>query len=62
MFVEALNTGHDELFGPAVRELVGHARRTVPEEASPDSSSVDAEKGLTGGGDSGRRQVKFRWM
>ncbi|OJT06014.1 hypothetical protein TRAPUB_3201 [Trametes pubescens] len=62
MFVEALNTGHDELFGPAVRELVGHARRTVPEEASPDSSSVDAEKGLTGGGDSGRRRVRFRWI
>ncbi|KAI0354071.1 hypothetical protein OH77DRAFT_1426489 [Trametes cingulata] len=62
MYVEALNTGHEQLFGPALRELLGHASQTVPDGGSPDSDSANAEKGLTGSGDSGRRRFKFRWI
>ncbi|KAH9855482.1 hypothetical protein C2E23DRAFT_724190 [Lenzites betulinus] len=62
MYVEALNTGHDELFGPALRELLGHASRTVSEDPSRDSDSAKTEKGLTEGGGSGPRRVKFRWI
>ncbi|KAI0635387.1 hypothetical protein C8Q77DRAFT_1217230 [Trametes polyzona] len=62
MYVEALNTGHEELFGPALRELLGHASRTGSEDASPDADNTHAEKALTGSGDSGRRRFKFRWI
>lgn len=64
MYVEALNTGHEQLFGPALRELLGHANGTVSESASPDSDSANAEKGLRsdGGPVGGRQRFKFRWM
>ncbi|OSC98858.1 hypothetical protein PYCCODRAFT_1396225 [Trametes coccinea BRFM310] len=64
MYVEALNTGHEQLFGPALRELLGHANGTVSESASPDSDSANAEKGLRsdGGPVGGRQRFKFRWI
>ncbi|KAJ8454894.1 hypothetical protein ONZ51_g12764 [Trametes cubensis] len=62
MYVEALNTGHEQLFGPAVRELLVHANGTPSESPSPGPDSASAEKGLTGSGDSGRRRLSFRWL
>ncbi|KAI0644029.1 hypothetical protein C8Q79DRAFT_914226 [Trametes meyenii] len=69
MYVEALNAGHEELFGPALRGLLGHANRTVSTDALPDSDSANAEKGSTGSGcgdrhgdSGGRRRLKFRWI
>ncbi|KAI0328762.1 hypothetical protein GY45DRAFT_1325907 [Cubamyces sp. BRFM 1775] len=62
MYVEALNSGHEQLFGPAVRELLAHANGSASESPSPDPDSASAEKGLTGSGDSGRRRFRFRWF
>ena len=61
MYVEALNAGHEELFAPALWELLAHGSETVSEPPSPDSQSDSAEKGLTGAG-RGRTPTKFRWM
>ncbi|KAI0828527.1 hypothetical protein BC628DRAFT_1363072 [Trametes gibbosa] len=62
MYVEALNTGHGELFGPALRELLGHASGTVSQDPSRDSASANAEKSRTGSGGNGPRRIKFRWV
>ncbi|RPD56551.1 hypothetical protein L226DRAFT_480446 [Lentinus tigrinus ALCF2SS1-7] len=61
MYVEALNAGHEELFAPALWELVAHGSGTVSDPPSPDSQSDTAEKGLTGA-ERGRRTFKFRWI
>lgn len=54
MFVEALNTGHDELFGPALWGLVSHPvhsdERLVPDKSSSVHDSKDLDTN------------KFRWM
>ncbi|KAI0777417.1 hypothetical protein BD413DRAFT_516462 [Trametes elegans] len=61
MYVEALNAGHEELFGPAVRELLGQAGSSVPDDASPDADSGNAEKSKDSHG-GGERRVRFRWI
>lgn len=55
MLVESLNTGHDELFGPALWGLVSHKQTEVQSLDGKDSRS----NGDDGGG---RSMVKFRWM
>ena len=50
LYVEAINTGHDELFALAVWDLLAHG-------SSSDLESDSAEKGLTGE----KKSVKFRW-
>ncbi|KAI0666442.1 hypothetical protein C8Q78DRAFT_984295 [Trametes maxima] len=69
MYVEALNAGHEELFGPALRELLGRASRTVSTDTPPGFDSANAEKSLRGPGGSDRhgdsrglRRLKFRWI
>ena len=51
MYVEALNTGHDELFALAVWDLLTHG-------SSSDLEKLSAEKGLTGE----KSETKFRWV
>ncbi|KAI8973124.1 hypothetical protein BD414DRAFT_499200 [Trametes punicea] len=63
MYVEALNTGHEQLFGSALRELLGHANGTASEGSAPDLDGSNGEKGLKGGSDGvGRPRFKFRWI
>ncbi len=59
MYVESLNTGHDELFG---REILGLLEGKSGYDRSRDQQKLagneeDSEKALPGGG---RR--RFRWM
>ncbi|RDX49411.1 hypothetical protein OH76DRAFT_1403630 [Lentinus brumalis] len=61
MYVEALNAGHEEMFAPALWELVAHQSNTISDPPSPDSQSDTAEKGLTGA-EGGRHTSKFRWI
>ncbi|CDO76411.1 hypothetical protein BN946_scf184937.g25 [Trametes cinnabarina] len=64
MYVEALNTGHEQLFGPALRELLEHGNGTVAEDVSPSSDDSHVEKGSRGdsGHAGGGQRFKFRWI
>ena len=64
MYVEALNADHEELFAPALHDLLGHGQGSPMTPEAPthdDALSGVTEEGLK---DSGARthRPNFRWM
>lgn len=55
MLVEALNTGHDELFGPALWDLVAHSSRS-------EESTLNGKESTSTAGPDTTVKTKFRWM
>lgn len=49
MYVEALNTGHDQLFGPALWGLISRTSLDSKDDYNEKESGVD-------------KKHKFRWM